>query len=232
MKLMDFLEIAEHYYGVIKNSEAFQRNAAETCTDPELLVPSFREKIDLLEEEAKKAGLSIKRTETFRTNALQLHYYRAGLSKIKLNGMHHYGIAQDILCVDEHGQPISRGDDKAYITLRGIADEIGLHLLGLWDAGHFQGVATSEQNALRNFIANHRKTGLVLKYGSENHYVASLKKALGALGYEVNTDTNFFGDATDEALKQFQSDKGLQCDGIAGPAVIKTLKELGYNLLD
>ena len=217
--------IADHYHSVIQNSEEYKDNKAVACNNPELLLPDFRSVVYDLTCKCASAGINIKAAETFRTNALQLQYYRTGASKIKIDGMHHFGIAQDLKCFDDNGNFITRGDAEPYIKMRQIAVNLGLNLLGLWDAGHLQYVSVNEQNSLRQIIANYVPGAvMVLKYGMENHYVMTLKVCLQNLGYSVNTDTAFFGDATDEALRTFQITNGLVVDGICGKATYEMFK--------
>ncbi|MFA5404921.1 MAG: peptidoglycan-binding protein [Ignavibacteria bacterium] len=224
-------DIAKHFHSVIKLSKEYQENRAVACNNPELLFPDFKDIIDILERNCIADGISISRRETFRTNALQLSYYKSGASKIKLNGMHHYGIAQDILCLDEKGGIIQSGSAKEYKQMRKLASSLGLHLLGEWDAGHFQFIATNMQNQLRSVCAAIKSVdAIILHYGIENHYVMNLKVALGKLGYEVNTDTNFFGDQTDETLRTYQADNNLTVDGICGKQVYNSLLSKGYNI--
>lgn len=55
--------------------------------------------------------------------------------------------------------------------------------------------------------------------------VKQLQKALSIAGYTVGND-GFFGDGTEEAVKKFQKDHGLEADGVVGNA---TWTKLGVN---
>lgn len=229
-------EIADHYKNVIVNSDEYKTNSATSCFKEELLLPKFRDVIkNELIVKCKDKGINILPKETFRTNALQIHYYTTGASKIKFNGMHHYGIAWDLLCLDNNGQVIDKGDDPEYARMREIASSLGIHLVGTWDAGHMQGIPISQQNALRNFISNYSATefkGYILQYGTENHFVGNLKVALQKLGYlseEYDTQNYFFGSATDEAVRKFQKANNLENDGIVGKDTILALKNAGHD---
>lgn len=250
-----FESIAQFYINVIKNSPEFKNNKPVKCKKPELLEPDFSAKITELKkicEEEK--GLKLQINETFRTNALQLHYYNIGSSKIKLNGMHHYGIAQDILCLDSEGEIIESGEAEEYTVLRETALSLGLFILPRWDAGHMQFVSVADQNSLRNYIANYRaKKYVILLYGCETHNVINLKIALKELGFYNETLavadnplmndpageeakpatgilSNFFGEDTHNALELFQEHYNLKKDGIAGEEVYTKLSELGYDI--
>jgi len=45
---------------------------------------------------------------------------------------------------------------------------------------------------------------------------------LNKLGYDVKAD-GYFGITSKKELMKFQEDKGLEADGVAGPATIKAL---------
>lgn len=64
-----------------------------------------------------------------------------------------------------------------------------------------------------------------LEPGDEGESVELMQEALAALGYDVGTPDGVFGPGTEEAVKQFQADSGLDADGIAGPATLAALNE-------
>jgi peptidoglycan hydrolase-like protein with peptidoglycan-binding domain len=68
-------------------------------------------------------------------------------------------------------------------------------------------------------------TDVTLQSGDEGGSVELLQQALAALGYEVGTPDGVFGPGTEEAVKQFQADTGLDADGVAGPATLSALNE-------
>lgn len=53
--------------------------------------------------------------------------------------------------------------------------------------------------------------------------VKRIQIMLGALGYDIVSTDGYFGLGTKNALIQFQKDKGLEADGVAGPATVKAL---------
>lgn len=67
-------------------------------------------------------------------------------------------------------------------------------------------------------------TAVVLKMGSSGPTVSSLQGKLTAAGYPVKVD-GYFGQETRMALRAFQSDNGLDVDGIAGADTWRMLKE-------
>lgn len=88
--------------------------------------------------------------ETYRSNTLQEIYFNRGSSKLKQNGMHHYGIAAD--CIFEiDGQRTFKGDVE---LLRQIHEFNGLYTLGMWDALHVQFIPVNQQQQLRTDVEN------------------------------------------------------------------------------
>ncbi|ANY69201.1 spore cortex-lytic enzyme [Paenibacillus sp. BIHB 4019] len=66
-----------------------------------------------------------------------------------------------------------------------------------------------------------------LSYGSKGEDVPDVQYRLKILGYFMNAEvTDFYGKMTEDAVKRFQKDYGLQADGIAGKQTWKTLKKV------
>ena len=68
-----------------------------------------------------------------------------------------------------------------------------------------------------------------LKQGSHGPQVTKLQKKLNDLGFDTKGIDQTFGSNTRNALVAFQTSKGLQADGIAGP---RTLAALGLDFAD
>lgn len=69
--------------------------------------------------------------------------------------------------------------------------------------------------------------------GSEGTGVADLQQRLDRLGYSVSDDIpGEYGDRTSAAVKAFQRDRGLRCDGVCGRHTWSSLVEAGYRLGD
>jgi putative chitinase len=69
----------------------------------------------------------------------------------------------------------------------------------------------------------------VLKQGSSGPEVTGLQQKLKALGFDPNGTDGMFGLGTRSAVIAFQQSKGLQADGIAGPATLAALDGAGAN---
>lgn len=146
-------DIAQHYLKKIVTSDKYL--SSSPVRDESLLYPPFldlvNESIGVFSETHQGDPFPFK-TETYRSNTLQLKYFNQKASKIKANGMHHYGIACDI-AFKVNGEVTWNGD---YKLLRECFKAQGLFLLGTWDMGHVQFIpATSTaQNRLRNEVSN------------------------------------------------------------------------------
>ena len=62
----------------------------------------------------------------------------------------------------------------------------------------------------------------VIRIGDQGSDVAEIQGQLASLGYDVSADGDF-GPATAEAIKSFQSDRGLDADGLVGPSTYSAL---------
>lgn len=61
-----------------------------------------------------------------------------------------------------------------------------------------------------------------LRKGDKGQDVKELQKLLNVVGYDLSEDGKF-GSATDKAVREYQKDKGLEVDGLAGKNTIKAL---------
>jgi len=130
-------KIADFYLRTLLINSKF--NSAQPNADQLLLFPDF-----LL-----YPNQDVTFTETYRSNALQLIHFNNGASKIKKNGMHHYGIAADSIFII-NGKRSYKGD---VVALRKIYTDNGLTILGMWDALHVQFITVADQQLLRNATA-------------------------------------------------------------------------------
>src|SRR5258706_2918383 len=71
----------------------------------------------------------------------------------------------------------------------------------------------------------------VLRQGSSGPDVTALQQRLKDLGFDPNGVDGNFGAGTRDAVIAFQQSKGLQADGVAGPATLASLQtnESGAN---
>ena len=67
-------------------------------------------------------------------------------------------------------------------------------------------------------------SGTTLKLNSQGTSVTQLQTDLKQLGYYYGSITGNFGDKTEDAVKEFQKDKGLPADGVAGSRTLAAVK--------
>ena len=126
-------------------------NSKNPVNDANLLLPDFSIELDRCIQfyRITYPDQDISFTETYRSNALQKIHFNNGASKIKKNGMHHYGIAADCI-FSINGKRTYKGDIN---LIRKIFRDNGLTILGMWDALHVQFVEVSAQQKLRDFVS-------------------------------------------------------------------------------
>ena len=125
------------YEDGIKKHRQYQ--LAGLTSDIDILHPQFAFNILKLFINAHKEGLRVCIFETYRSQERQLDLFNKGKTKLSKNGMHHFGIATDVVFRTEKNQPIWQGD---WAALGKIGKELGLHWGGDWesfrDYPHFQ----------------------------------------------------------------------------------------------
>jgi peptidoglycan hydrolase-like protein with peptidoglycan-binding domain len=67
----------------------------------------------------------------------------------------------------------------------------------------------------------------MLSNGSRGDAVKALQAKLQAMGFNPGTVDGVFGPKTDQAVRRYQEQNGLQIDGIAGPETFTSLGMMG-----
>jgi murein L,D-transpeptidase YcbB/YkuD len=141
-------EIVQNYLSKICTSENFLSD--KRCSDPSLLLPTFKSKIDSLIAEYKRSHSSTPEFfETYRSNKRQADMFNTGASNTKTNGMHNLGIAVDLVGKNEKGN--WDWSTLNYESIRNIAKGLGLTLLNMEDC-HIQFIPVAQQSMLRRAI--------------------------------------------------------------------------------
>ena len=91
---------------------------------------------------------------------------------------------------------------------------------------HAAGASGTEDGRYKREKAEPAATSALLGAGSKGEAVRDLQRNLSALGYPLAVD-GAFGKDTQEAVRAFQRDHGLDVDGLAGP---KTREAIGKTL--
>ena len=97
-------------------------------SDIHLLEPVTRKTVQAIIAEAKEHGTDFMVFETFRSKERQTVLYNEGVTKLKQVGVHHYGLACDIV-LKEGGHPSWDGD---FSLLGQLARKHGLIWGGDW----------------------------------------------------------------------------------------------------
>ncbi len=144
--------MSSFYDDVIKNDARF--NSAKRVADPELLEPVTRAAIANILQDARALGIELMVFETYRSQARQQELFNQGASKLRVVGVHHYGLACDLVKAVA-GEPSWKGD---FSFLGKLAHGHRLIWGGDWgdpsvphtfvDAVHVQRCAVSMQPAL------------------------------------------------------------------------------------
>ena len=137
---------------VIQADPRFQ--STEPISDLSLLEPRTRAAVEAIISEAAANGIDLMVFETYRSQELQEIYFARGVTQLQKVGVHHYGLAADIVKV-VNGEPSWDGD---FSFLGPLAEKFGL-ISGLnWgepdkhhsfvDPVHVQRIRVADQAAL------------------------------------------------------------------------------------
>jgi len=140
------------YTDLIQQDARFQ--SAARVADLALLEPTMRRLVQQIVDNAQKMGISLMVYETYRSQARQLELFQNGATKLATVGVHHYGLACDIVR-DVAGEPSWKGD---FAFLGELAHASGLIWGGDWgnpnlkhsfvDPVHVQRCTVARQPAL------------------------------------------------------------------------------------
>lgn len=140
------------YTDVIKNSPQFDN--PKRVDDLDLLEPVTRKLVEAIIDDARANGLKLMVFETYRSQDRQEALFEQGATKFKTVGVHHYGLACDLV-KDVNGQPSWKGD---FSLLGQLAHHHRLIWGGDWgapgshhsfiDSDHVQRVTIGRQAAL------------------------------------------------------------------------------------
>jgi hypothetical protein len=103
-------------------------NARERIVDLALLEPKTRELVALMVKSAASMGIEVQAFETYRSQARQEDLFAQGATQLRTVGVHHYGLACDIVRV-VNGEPSWKGD---FSFLGQLAHSAGMIWGGDW----------------------------------------------------------------------------------------------------
>jgi D-alanyl-D-alanine carboxypeptidase len=129
-------------------------NSAARVSDLALLEPVTRRLVQQIVDAARQMSIEVMVYETFRSQARQQELFNHGATKLRQVGVHHYGLACDIVRV-VGGEPSWKGD---FTFLGELAHSSGLIWGGDWgdpriqhsfvDSVHVQRCTVARQSAL------------------------------------------------------------------------------------
>jgi hypothetical protein len=116
------------YRNVISHDPRFR--SVERVGDASLLEPTTRQLVGGIISAAQQMGIEIMIYETYRSQNRQQELFNQGATKLRTVGVHHYGLACDIVRVVS-GEPSWKGD---FSFLGHLAQSCGLIWGGDWGA--------------------------------------------------------------------------------------------------
>ena len=134
-----------NWHDELRKSPLF--HGTEPVREMDMLYPPFRVRVELLLKDARAAGLPAAVFETFRSAERQASLFRLGRTKLRSNGMHHYGVACDVVFLDGDGHFTWNAASGLWEQLGAAGKKHGLCWGGDWkgfrDCPHFQLVPES-----------------------------------------------------------------------------------------
>ena len=144
--------VSNFYTSVIETDPRF--HSTSPINDLSLLEPTMRAAVLAILAESNAAGMPLLAFETYRSQERQAMLFAQGATKLKTVGVHHYGLACDLV-KDIGGHPSWKGD---FTFLRALAKKHGLIWGGDWgtpnqkhsfiDSDHVQRCTVADQTRL------------------------------------------------------------------------------------
>jgi hypothetical protein len=154
-------------------------------SDASLLEPMTRQLVERLVGSAQQMGIAMMIYETYRSQERQQTLFASGATKLRAVGVHHYGLACDIVR-EVGGEPCWKGD---FTFLGQLAESCGLIWGGDWgapnikhsfiDSVHVQRCTVSRQSDLFSGVWYPDDT--YNPYDDAQHIFAAAKKMPAAL---------------------------------------------------
>jgi|GEM_PF-983142 hypothetical protein len=232
------------YEEVIRKDPRFMATAA--IRDVNLLEPVTRAAVAAILADSLAAGLELMVFETYRSQERQSLLFDRGATQLRTVGVHHYGLACDIVKVVK-GQSSWDGD---FSFLGRLGKKHGLIWGGDWgtpkrshsfrDYDHVQRCTVADQEGLfsggwypaqdydpyASLFGSPLQAQAVYRLGSKGEAVFKIQCRLKNLGYFPTGRTDWiYGPETAEAVAAFQRGHGgLVVDGECGPATLAALE--------
>jgi hypothetical protein len=99
--------MSNFFQDIIKKDPRFM--SSKRVADLAMLEPIFRGHVQRIVADAAEHGVKLMAFETYRSRERQLQLFNEGASKLRDVGVHHYGLACDLVRVVD-GEPSWKGD--------------------------------------------------------------------------------------------------------------------------
>jgi len=179
--------MSNFYTDVIQKDSRF--TSTNRVSDPALLEPVTRQLVQAIIDQARQLGFEMMIFETYRSPQRQEMLFQQGATKLRTVGVHHYGLACDIV-KQIGGEPSWKGDFSFVGTL---AHSAGLIWGGDWgtpnqphsfvDQPHVQRCTIARQGAL--FAGAWYPTADYNPYKDDPHVI--LSQAIGTVSTATTT---------------------------------------------
>jgi hypothetical protein len=180
------------YTDVIAMDARFR--SAVRVNDGSLLEPATRLLVERLVTSAKQMGIDLMVFETYRSQERQQALFECGATKLRAVGVHHYGLACDIVRVVS-GEPCWKGD---FTFLGQLAQSCGLIWGGDWGAPRIKHSFVDSVHVQRCTVARQGDLFSGVWYPDENynpyddvqHLFASAAKRPGMAATAANSSSS------------------------------------------
>ncbi len=151
------------YEDVIRKDKRF--NSTKVISAVQLLEPTTRAAVKAIIDEAHEVGLELMVFETYRSQARQTQLFNNGASQLKTVGVHHYGLACDLVR-NVGGKPSWKGDFR---KLGKLARKHGLIWGGDWGKSGIKPRFVDEYHVQRCTVARQKSLFAGTWYPDENY---------------------------------------------------------------
>ncbi|WP_254854045.1 peptidoglycan-binding protein [Halobacillus salinus] len=200
--------------------------------------PAVKDKVLCIIERAYSEGINVQFSSGFRSSSEQQRLYNQGRTtsgSVVTNAkpgqsVHNYGLAVDFFLTTYNGSSATWTVNKEWRRVAAIGKQLGFQWGGDWrsfrDYPHLDLAVGLTWRDLRDGDrpSDERLNKGVTRKGHAGYEVYLMQRQLKKAGYDIAVD-GIFGPGTDEILKRFQRDQGLDADGFNGPATQAALKD-------
>ncbi len=214
----------------IKTSAVY--GSTHRVSDADILYPPFACSVIKVFATARSENLPVCLFETYRSQERQLELFNKGVTRLKKNGMHYFGVAADMVFLDGAGNP-SWDAEYNWARLGKIGQDAGLEWGGSWsgfvDKPHFQLIpATVEAQA---HIVNEQYPAYDAHDDGDAAALVRLYQQAKADNFSDTSIANILGYAASPAVPPAHAPIFTRelSEGVSGPDVLALQKILNAD---